>query len=112
MNDRDLSRLLRWYPSTWRDRYEGEIVVFMKDAYGDRPPPRRERLSLAVGGLRERARQSGLTGDSAPVADRVRAGASRSRPSCPSSSGRTISPVNSETAACPSTAHCFSAGPR
>jgi hypothetical protein len=75
MNDRDLSRLLRWYPSTWRDRYEGEIVVFMKDAYGDRPPPRRERLSLAVGGLRERAEQSGLTGDSAPVADRVRSGA-------------------------------------
>ena len=46
----------------------------MEDSYGPERVPWRARLSLVGGGVRERARQSGLSGDSAPPPDRVRAG--------------------------------------
>lgn len=65
---------LRWYPPTWRDRYGDELVQFMQDSYRPERVPWRPRLSLVAGGLRERARQSGLSGDSAPAPDRLRAG--------------------------------------
>lgn len=70
----DLSRLLRWYPRAWRERYGEELVLYMEDQFGAEKPPLGARLSLAAGGIRERARRSGLAGDSAPPPDRVRAG--------------------------------------
>ena len=39
-----------------------------------RKPPLAARLSIVAGGIRQRARRSGLTGDSVPPHDRVRAG--------------------------------------
>lgn len=65
---------LRWYPRSWRDRYGDELSALLDDDY-DRSTPVRIRLSLVSGGIRERARQSGLTGDAVPAADGVRAGA-------------------------------------
>ncbi len=65
---------LRWYPRSWRVRYGDELVALLDEEYGDHPPSL-VRLGLVTGGLRQRARQSGLTGDSAPAADGVRAGA-------------------------------------
>ncbi len=65
---------LRWYPAAWRTRYGDELITLLDDEYGDRIPAR-IRLSLMTGGLRQRARQSGLSGDAAPVSQRVRAGA-------------------------------------
>lgn len=70
----DLGRILRWYPQAWRDRYGEEFVVYMQDSFGSEPPPLKARLSVVAGGIRERARRSGLTGDSVPPSDRVRAG--------------------------------------
>jgi hypothetical protein len=70
----DLGRLLRWYPRAWRDRYGDEFLVFMQDSFGPDKPPLTARLSIVAGGLRERARRSGLSGDSVPPADRIRAG--------------------------------------
>lgn len=70
-----LSRLLRWYPPLWRDRYGEEFVAYMQDSFGSQRPPLSARLSVAVGGIRERARQSGLAGDSVPPPDRIRGGA-------------------------------------
>ena len=70
----NLSRLLRWYPPAWRDRYGEEFVVFMQDSYGSARPPLKARVSIMAGGVRERARRSGVTGDSVPSPDRVRAG--------------------------------------
>ena len=70
----DLSRLLRWYPPAWRDRYGEEFVVYMQDSFGSERPPLATRLSVVAGGIRERARRSGLTGDSVPPPNRVRAG--------------------------------------
>jgi hypothetical protein len=46
----------------------------LDDEY-DRSTPARIRLSLVSGGLRQRARQSGLTGNAVPAVDGVRAGA-------------------------------------
>ncbi len=65
---------LRWYPRSWRDRYGDELSALLDDDY-DRSTPVRIRLSLVSGGIRQRARQSGLTGDAVPAADGVRAGA-------------------------------------
>ncbi len=65
---------LRWYPRSWRTRYGDELAALLDDEYGRRAPAR-IRLSIVSGGLRERARQSGLTGDAVPAADGVRTGA-------------------------------------
>jgi hypothetical protein len=67
-------RQLRWYPKSWQDRYGEELIMFMQDRYGGDRLPLGSRLSLVTGGLRERARQSGLYGDSVPPLDRVRGG--------------------------------------
>ena len=69
-----LGRLLRWYPPAWRDRYGEEFLVFMQDSFGPGKPPLTARLSIVAGGIRERGRRSGLTGDGVPPTDRVRAG--------------------------------------
>jgi hypothetical protein len=65
---------LRWYPRSWRDRYGYEFSALLDDEYGDHLPAQ-VRFTLVTGGLRQRARRSGLTGDSVPAADSVRAGA-------------------------------------
>jgi hypothetical protein len=65
---------LRWYPRPWRARYGDELTALLDDEYGS-VMPARVRLSLVSGGLRQRVRQSGLTGDAVPAADGVRAGA-------------------------------------
>lgn len=67
-------RRLRWYPPAWRARYGSELCALLDDEYAGLLPAK-VRLGLITGGLRERARQSGLTGDSAPAEDRLRAGA-------------------------------------
>lgn len=69
----DFSRVLRWYPSIWREQYEDDLVAYMQDSFGEGRPSLRAQLSLAAGGISERIRQSGLAGDSAPPGDRIRA---------------------------------------
>ena len=66
--------LLRWYPRSWRARYGEDLIALLYDEYGGHPPPL-VRLGLVTGGLRERARQAAITGDSASPVDGVRAGA-------------------------------------
>jgi hypothetical protein len=46
----------------------------MEDTLGDGPPTPRLRLAIALAGLRERGRETGVVGDSLPPADRARAG--------------------------------------
>ena len=74
MVDAHLVRLLRWYPRAWRDRYGDEFLIFMQDSFGRDKPPLAARLSIVAGGVRERSRRSGLSGDSVPPTDRVQAG--------------------------------------
>jgi hypothetical protein len=66
--------LLRWYPRGWRDRYGDEFDALMEDTLGDRPPTPRLRLAIALAGVCERGRETGVVGDSIPPADRARAG--------------------------------------
>ena len=72
---RDLTSLLRWYPPAWRTRYGPELVALMEDDLDGRPPTVRFRASMAVSGLRQRARSAGVAGDGATPEVRVRAGA-------------------------------------
>jgi len=70
-----LSGLLRWYPSAWRARYGDELVALMEDSLdGGRPTPR-FRWSVAVAGLRQRARSADALGCRGGPADQVRDGA-------------------------------------
>ncbi len=69
------SRVLRWYPRAWRERYGDELLALMEDTYGDQPLTVRTRWSIARAGLIERARGGGWFGHSTTPADRVRAGA-------------------------------------
>lgn len=70
---KDLSRMLRWYPATWRERYGDEMVALMEDELAGRRPDLRLRLSTAWSGVRERAHETGLVASGAPL-ERLRAG--------------------------------------
>jgi len=69
----DRSRLLRWYPHAWRERYGEEMLAVIDDELGDGDAGLRLRLSLARHGLSERARGAGLLGPgTSPDLDRRR----------------------------------------
>lgn len=75
MERRDADRLLRWYPEAWKSRYGDELVAMVEDTIGDRRPGPGLRWSLAVSGMRERARRSWLVGRDAGAEQRTRGGA-------------------------------------
>lgn len=66
-------RLLRWYPPAWRDRYGEEFTAYLEDAFPSGRLPWKAVFSMVVGGIGERARYAGITGDRLPAADRARA---------------------------------------
>jgi hypothetical protein len=70
----DPSRLLRWYPQAWRDRYGDEFVALLEDCSSDRRLTLAARSAIAGSGMRERARHVGLFGDTSAPRERVRAG--------------------------------------
>jgi len=75
MNRADrLSRLLRWYPAKWRERYGDEFVTLLNDSLADQEPTLRFRASVASAGLRERAREAGVLGRGRSSREQVRAG--------------------------------------
>jgi hypothetical protein len=59
------ARLLRWYPRTWRERYGEELLALIQDTLDEGRPTWRLRLSVAWGGLRERAHQAAQAGTAA-----------------------------------------------
>jgi len=67
----------RWlvaYPAGWRERYGEELALLVEDAVGGGRVPATTKLSLLGTGLTERLRSSGLRGDEAPPARRMRSG--------------------------------------
>ena len=72
---RSPSKLLRWYPRAWRERYGDEFAALLEDSAADGRLTFASRVSIVGSGLRERARGAGLTGDTASPVERVRAGA-------------------------------------
>jgi hypothetical protein len=73
--DRDLSRLLRWYPRAWRERYGEEFLALVEDTLDGGRPGWRLHIGVIWAGLRERGRRV------VPAAlRRMRAEAGPSRP--------------------------------
>jgi hypothetical protein len=70
-------RLVRWYPLAWRERYGDELVALLEDTADEGGGRLRiaVRCRIAIAGLAERGRESGLTGDRAGRTDRARMGA-------------------------------------
>lgn len=70
---RTTARLLRLYPSAWRERYGEELeALVLETRCGDRLPWR-VRFDVVRAATRERLRAAGLQGDGEPV-ERVRGG--------------------------------------
>lgn len=72
--NRDVRRLLRWYPPSWRARYEEEFVAFLEDRLEDAPLTRRFRYSVALAGVRQRCYGSGALGTRAAPSTQRRTG--------------------------------------
>ena len=70
----DATRLLKWYPRQWRERYGDEFVAFVDDTLAGQRPTGRFLLSIALGAARERGHSSGLLGAQQSPATQVRAG--------------------------------------
>jgi hypothetical protein len=71
--NRNLERLLRWYPPNWRARYGEGFEALLEDTYGQHIGWR-ARVLVARAGLAERARESGLLGNPTSSSDRLRSG--------------------------------------
>lgn len=71
---RDLRRLLRWYPPSWRARYGDEFLALLEDRRGDAPFTVRFRASVALAGLRERCYGSGVVGSHSSATAQRRTG--------------------------------------
>lgn len=70
----DATRLLKWYPASWRARYGDEFVAYVEDTLDGARPKLRFRFSIVVGALRERGRDTGLLGDSVTPSTQSRTG--------------------------------------
>jgi hypothetical protein len=61
-------RLLRWYPGSWRDRYEAEFTELLIADISERPRSPRRSLDVMRGGIRARLADAGLAGFPLPLA--------------------------------------------
>jgi len=70
----DARRLLRWYPPSWRARYEEEFLVFLEDRLEDSPLTLRFRMSVTVAGLPRTLLRVGLVEREVPHRPQRRTG--------------------------------------
>lgn len=70
-------RLLLWYPAAWRERYGTEFLGLLEDTHEAGPIPRREQLSIALSGCRERLYDAGLADSHTDPSSQIRVGATR-----------------------------------
>ena len=68
-----VSRLLRWYPSDWRERYGEEFEEVLASSISDGKGSLRLSLDVAREGVTSRLKSAGYVGRSAPVLERARA---------------------------------------
>ena len=68
-----VSRLLRWYPSDWRERYGDEFEAVLVSSLSEGKGSLRLSLDVAREGLASRLESAGYVGRSAPVLERARA---------------------------------------
>jgi hypothetical protein len=68
-----VSRLLRWYPSDWRERYGDEFEAVLASSLSGGKGSLRLSLDVAREGVASRLESAGYVGRSAPVLERARA---------------------------------------
>jgi hypothetical protein len=73
--DEAYTRLVRWYPAAWRERYGEELATLMSDDLEGRRPNLAYRARVAAHGLFERGRRAGVLGRDATPSQRRTAGA-------------------------------------
>src|ERR1700688_4387626 len=66
-------RLLRWYPTSWRERYGEEFVDHLEQEFADRPVDMRRTANIAMKGLVARVADVGLLEADVPASGRSRA---------------------------------------
>ncbi len=69
-----VDKLLHWYPPLWRAKYGPGMAALLQDTYGQGKIPARAQIALIKTGVAERARETGLLGDTASPLERQRAG--------------------------------------
>ena len=69
-----VAKLLGWYPPLWRAKYGPGLAALLEDTYGKGKIPAKAQISLIKTGVAERARETGLLGDTASPLERQRAG--------------------------------------
>lgn len=72
-NTRRAERLLRWYPSAWRERYGEEFVDHLGQEFADRPVDHRRSFNVAYKGLVARVGDIGLSSSGVNVGEHTRA---------------------------------------
>ena len=71
--DRRTTRLLRWYPPAWRERYGDEFVDHLEQEFSDRPTDYRRSVNVVFKGLVARVGDLGFSNASASASDQTRA---------------------------------------
>jgi hypothetical protein len=71
--DRRATRLLRWYPPAWRERYGDEFVDHLEQEFADRPTDYRRSVNVVFKGLVARAGDLGFSNVAASTSDQARA---------------------------------------
>ena len=71
---RSLERLLRCYPTAWRERYGEEFLALLEDELDGAAPRLSFRAKIARAGLRERGHVAGIVGANASAEARRRDG--------------------------------------
>ncbi|HEY5092461.1 MAG TPA: hypothetical protein VII60_04280 [Acidimicrobiales bacterium] len=70
----DATRLLKWYPPSWRSRYGDDFLAYVDDTLDGKRPTVGFVSSIALGAVRERAHESGLLGEHPTPAVQSRGG--------------------------------------
>ena len=69
-----MTRLLRWYPRSWRARYGEEFAELLLADLAEQPRNRRRSADIVVSGLLARCTTAGLTSHRLPPAEQIRYG--------------------------------------
>ena len=72
--DREVRRLLRWYPRSWRVRYGEEFAELLRADIDERPADLRRTADVIRNGLLARLTAAGLSGHELAPEEQIRAG--------------------------------------
>jgi len=71
-DSRRAKRLLRWYPSAWRERYGEEFLDHLEQEFAERPHDRGRSINIAYKGLVTRVADAGLSSSTMGTEERGR----------------------------------------